>query len=313
MASSCTPSTASPCTACGGLRFLPGHARVLDFEYAAPGAYDYARCAGCGLLRIRPVPDAATLALAYPPDYHAYRPHTSPLARRLKDRYWRAKARAIARVAPPDAAILDLGCGGGDLLAALRDLGFRRLRGVEFNPEAARHARERGLDVATGEIDALDEPDGCYDVVSMVNFIEHVYDPAATLNRAARLLRPGGLVLGETPLAGTWDHVLFGRFWGGYHAPRHIHIFSRQSLDRVAQAAGLELASVGNLFQPAHWALSVQHLLHGSGLLSVSGGRSRLFLPLLLASAPVNLVQSWVSRTSLVEFAMTRPDSGAGA
>lgn len=295
------------CRLCASSRLVPADENVRDFEYGTRGAYTYWRCLECGLFGIDPLPDAATLGEAYPDDYHAYRAHTNPLARFMKRRYWRRKAAGCAALVGRDAPILDVGCAHGDLLMALRRLGFRHLKGLDFNAEAVEKARRNGLDVDQGEIETAVLAARSLRMIVMTNFIEHVYDPIATLRRAHALLRPGGLVVGETPNVDSWDYRLFRRHWGGYHTPRHLYLFDTRNLGMLADKAGFRVREISNMLQPAHWALSVQNLLQETPFgTRVKGGRTAYFTPLLIGLLPVNVIQNQISKTSSVEFVFER-------
>jgi 2-polyprenyl-3-methyl-5-hydroxy-6-metoxy-1,4-benzoquinol methylase len=296
------------CRLCPSDELTAADRGVRDFEYDSSGSYTYWRCEACGLLNIDPIPESTALAEAYPATYHAYRPQPNALARFLKRRYWRKKAKRCARYASKRGAILDAGCAFGDLLVELRRLGFDDVHGLDFNAEVVAQARARGLDVRRGEIGDGSFGAKRFDLIVMTNFIEHVYDPVDTLKRCRELLRPGGVIIGETPNVDSWDYALFRREWGGYHTPRHLYLFNVRNLSILAERAGLRVRTIRNLLQPAHWALSIQNRLRDSAFApAVRYGRSRLFTPLLLLAAPINLVQLAVSRTSLVEFVLERP------
>ena len=99
------------------------------------------------------------------------------------------------------APVVDLGCGRGELLEALRDRGVAA-RGVEANARAARECRERGLDVVEGDlVDVLRRTaEGSLGAVVAVQVAEHLPPPvlSALLAQAHRALRPGGLLLLES-------------------------------------------------------------------------------------------------------------------
>jgi hypothetical protein len=80
--------------------------------------------------------------------------------------------------------------------------------------------------------------------------------------RVAEWLEPGGIVAVETPNLDSLDRRLFtDGFWGGYHIPRHWHLFTPETLERLLRAAGLE--PVATAYQTGHsfWMYSVHHRL----------------------------------------------------
>ncbi len=299
------------CVLCPSDVLTEADREVLDFEYGAPGSYTYWRCERCGVLHIDPEPDADTLSLAYPGNYHAYLSQPNALARWMKRRYWRKKALRCARLVGPEARILDAGCANGDLLVELRRIGYDSTVGLDFNEKAVATARAKGFEVYQGEIDDGRFEPASLDMIVMTNFIEHVYRPVETLRTCRELLRPGGIIVGETPNIDSWDYKLFRRNWGGYHTPRHLCLFDTRNLGELSTRAGLRVRSIANLLQPAHWALSIQNRLQETAIRPrIENGRSRLFTPLLFLALPINVLQMLVSRTSLVEFVLERPTAG---
>ena len=143
----------------------------------------------------------------------------------------------------------------------------RSLVGVEISDDIAALARIRGFDVMVGNIDAIDLPDGIFDIIFLQQVIEHVHDPASVLQKISVALRDGELVIIETPARECIDHGLFrSRFWGGYHSPRHFNRFSEFDLCGIAARYGFELVQSNYLPQPGHWVWSLHHLLKDKGV-----------------------------------------------
>jgi 2-polyprenyl-3-methyl-5-hydroxy-6-metoxy-1,4-benzoquinol methylase len=144
----------------------------------------------------------------------------------------------------PAGRLLDVGCGSGDFLWAMRARGWR-VKGVEPDPEAARLARERYcLEVTTGTLEGAALPAASVDAMTLSNVIEHVPDPVALLRECGRVLRPGGKLVVETPNLQSFGHRRFGASWRGLEVPRHFFLFSRRALRACAEKAGLEIASL---------------------------------------------------------------------
>lgn len=100
------------------------------------------------------------------------------------------------------AQVLDVGCGRGEWLELLRERGLQA-RGIDRNAAMIARCRAQGLDVTHADVvDALAAiSPASVDVVSALHLVEHLDFPAlvAVLRQAARVLRPGGVLLLETP------------------------------------------------------------------------------------------------------------------
>jgi SAM-dependent methyltransferase len=132
---------------------------------------------------------------------------------------------------------LDIGFGEGALLSAAGNHGWERY-GVEASPQALDFGRGRGWQVFDpGEAEER-LPAGHFDVVTLVEVIEHLEEPLQTLHRARRWLRPGGLLYLTTPNAGSLNCRLLGPRWSVVCPPEHLTIWSRRglriALDRLA-------------------------------------------------------------------------------
>jgi 2-polyprenyl-3-methyl-5-hydroxy-6-metoxy-1,4-benzoquinol methylase len=140
--------------------------------------------------------------------------------------------------------LLDVGCGNGEFLATMKELGWDTV-GVETDERAAEGARERfGLDVRTGTVDVVAFPDDSFDAVSLSHVIEHVYDPVTLLSECRRILRPGGKLIVLTPNTRSLGHRIFRAAWRGLEPPRHIHLFNRVTLRSAVQRAGLRVTTL---------------------------------------------------------------------
>jgi len=138
---------------------------------------------------------------------------------------------------------LDIGCGTGTLLRAATNGGWNAL-GTEVAPAAVEAVRANGLQAMLGTTDQLDLPAGGFDVVSLVEVIEHVPDPDALLGDAARLLRPGGALYVTTPHGRSLSARLLGVGWSVVSPPDHLQLFSIGGLRAALGRAGLSVRSV---------------------------------------------------------------------
>jgi len=163
--------------------------------------------------------------------------------------------------------------------------GSFHLLGVEYQPEAAEVARRRGVTVWAGDLDDADISEQTVDLIVMEHVLEHVSDPVVTLRLVHSFLKPGGLLLGETPNLRCPDMKLFGRYWGGGHAPRHQWLFTPPVLERALTATGFGDISVTHPVYPAHMSLSIQNRLRQSRRSTKGLTRGRAWYYPLLCSA----------------------------
>jgi 2-polyprenyl-3-methyl-5-hydroxy-6-metoxy-1,4-benzoquinol methylase len=137
--------------------------------------------------------------------------------------------------------LLDVGCGHGLLLDEARRRGHEVV-GLELSRAGARHAREvLGLEVHEVPLEAFEAPGG-FDVVVLADVLEHLEDPVLGIDRAARLLAPGGVLCIITPDASSLTARLAGARWWGY-LPAHTCLIPRRTLRELLAAAGLVVST----------------------------------------------------------------------
>ncbi len=142
----------------------------------------------------------------------------------------------IAReIAPPRSAlILEIGCGTGHNVPMLRRFG--EVDAVELDEAARAVASERlGVQVLAASLPALEGvAEGRYDLIALLDVIEHVEDDVASLASIARRLRPSGRILITVP-AHPW-------MWSAHDRLNHHHRrYSRAALARLIDQSGLKI------------------------------------------------------------------------
>ncbi len=147
-----SPAPGLTCIGCGAERFqqfLQGPDRLQEIG----GNYTLWRCPECGTFTLHPQPSPERNLDHYPADYIAYQPgQASGKLARCSSAYGAYKqVRFVLQRNPEPGWALDIGCGTGDFLAALRKHAWS-VHGLEINPRIARYTHEqRGLDVIVGD------------------------------------------------------------------------------------------------------------------------------------------------------------------
>lgn len=195
-------------------------------------AFRLRRCRRCGFQFKDPPIDGAKLLACYAEAAHDHwEERPDPRKRRFDT------LRTLLERHSPGRRILDVGCCNGAILEYLGN-GWQRF-GLEPARDAAEVAATRGVEILGSTINSL-AGDAVFDAVIMIDVVEHVVEPRATLARAAAALAPGGVLVIGTGDTGSWPFRLQGgRHW--YAAlPEHVSFFDERSLRHFASDHGLE-------------------------------------------------------------------------
>jgi SAM-dependent methyltransferase len=216
----------------------PMHDRLCGL----PGSFTLVQCAGCGLLYLSPRPVPAHIHLYYPENYESFiRQQTDHLSlwQRYSLRYGLWKRCHLVLRYKRSGWLLDLGCGTGQFLAEMKRYPGWELIGVEPNTKAAEFASQiLGLNVYSGDLFSAHFPDHYFDVVTMWDVLEHLYEPVSVLQEISRVLKPDGVLILRTPSLDSWDARVFGRYWAGLDSPRHLAVYSRRTLEKLLTHIG---------------------------------------------------------------------------
>ncbi len=285
-----------------------------DFEYrTSPDSFLAVRCVHCGVVYLDTRPTAGELDRIYPDHYHAFA--------FTEDRFGfvysvrrRLEAHRLLRAfgsLPPDARILDVGCGDGFHLDLLRRFGPPRwtVEGVDLDDRAIAAARRRDLTVHRGRVEDVGLTAGSFDAALLIQTVEHLADPASVLAEVRRLLVPGGRVLVVTDNTGSLDfRIAKRRHWGGYHFPRHWYLFDGPSLRRLAEASGFEIAELGTMMSPVNWVYSLRNALDDWGAPTGLVDGLSLESPVALAAGTVlDTIHQLAGRGALLRAVLRRP------
>jgi hypothetical protein len=159
--------------------------------------------------------------------------------------------------------------------------------GIEIADDAAAHARAQGLSVLTG---VADEPTlaqlGMMDVIVLLDVIEHLPDPRATLFLCTRHLQPGGIIVITTGDFASPVARLAGAHWRLMTPPQHLWFFTGEALRRLGRPLGLSVASLDHPWKIVPVSLLIFQIGRMLGLrLTSPSGAGRIGLPVNLFDA----------------------------
>ncbi len=288
-------------------------ASTKDVEYrTSDDTWAYARCPACATIFL-PDPPVGRLAEIYPADYYSYAT-TRALAFRGKEWLDRRTLKAVcAKVRGTDLRVLDVGGGAGAMASLARRVEprVRKTVVVDFDDGAAAKAEAAGHRFVASRIEDY-EAEAPFDVVLLLNLIEHTADPTAVLAGVRRLTSPGGIVLVKTPnVEGLDARVLRNHDWGGYHAPRHWTLFSPETFRRVAERAGFVVERLTLTQGGPFWTVGVISTLERWHVLRRATGRAmvsrKIYGPLVMVFAAFDLVRARLGGKTSQMFVELRP------
>ena len=143
-----------------------------------------------------------------------------------------------------EGKLLDIGCGNGRYLSALRKLGWQTY-GIEQNPNSSEYARtELHLNVETEDLLNYKYKDKFFDVITMWHSLEHLYEPIPTLKEVKRILKDDGLLVIAVPNVDSFAAKVFKENWYQLEIPIHLIAFSPDSITRMLDSAGFKVKKI---------------------------------------------------------------------
>lgn len=176
--------------------------------------------------------------------------------------------------------LLEIGCAYGFFLQEAKR--HFTVRGVELAADAAEYCRRHGLAVETGTAEIVERiGGGPFDAIVLLDVIEHLPDPHATVAILARALAPGGVIVLTTGDFGSLATRALGSAWRLMTPPQHLWFFTQPSIERLAAGAGLEVACLDHPWKIVPLSLVAYHLGRMAGV--------RAKLPASRIGMPINL------------------------
>lgn len=270
----------SSCPVCGDRSRSKLYADLTDrLLYGAPGTWSLYKCLGCGSVYLDPRPTAESIRLAYKhyythnPTSFTTKPSKLPLANlRLSLRngyinkrygYHLKPASVLGYFLAPlfptrkfqedrwlrhlsyprqNPNLLDVGCSNGSFLLQMQSLGWL-VQGIDPDPNAVTFAKQAGIYVFQGTLADIKLQENYFDAITINHVIEHIHNPISTLQACYLSLRPGGFLWIATPNLNAFGHRKFGEHWRGLEPPRHLVLFTPNSLKSLIERVGFGVTS----------------------------------------------------------------------
>ncbi len=244
------------CAICGNRK---GNQLVVAKElmYGSREEFLYFSCAACGVVQLADI--QLDVSKYYPSSYYSFKQPVIKkyfLGRFLVNWYLKGPRFPglhiiahlkgytawidLLKTLKKDAAILDVGCGSGELLCRFRTWGFQHLTGIDpyINEDISYPGRIKIL-----KKDLL-RHQGSYDLIMLHHSFEHMNNPREILKHLSLLLRPNGRILIRIPVADSFAFRKYGAHWYQLDAPRHVLLHTTKSIAMLGEECGLVLQQI---------------------------------------------------------------------
>ena len=218
--------------------------------YAVKRGYSIYRCTACGFAFVHPLPSESSEI--YNDTYFSGAEDGFGYVNYDEDKepmipVFVSYLRRIKKALGGTGTLLDVGAATGFFVSLANRAGFKA-SGVELSDFAAAQGRKKGLDIQTG---TLSDVKNTFDVITMLDVIEHVPDPKKELSRAGEMVRKGGIIVVNTPDFGSLFARMLGGKWHLMYPPEHLSYFTRQNMKSLLDMAGfevIEMTTIGKSF-----------------------------------------------------------------
>ena len=239
------------CKVCGA------QAKRLRSVFGTKGTSEYIRCRGCSIAFAIKQVSSKTLSDYYDEYYTAENLEIPTFIRESISN----TVHSFSKFRTEKNAFCDFGFGAGAFMEIAEEKGWK-CSGSEYSPISIEIGKMKGWDVHQGDLGETDLS-GPFDVITIVETLEHVQYPEALIQNAAARLRIGGLIYGTTPNGRSLNARILGENWSVFCFPEHPILLSEKSLRALLSSNGfaeIEVHSQG--FNPLDMIRKIKQILY---------------------------------------------------
>ena len=248
------------CKICGNIKDNKMY-NIKEMHFGIGEVFEYFECSKCNCIQIKDIPE--NLSLYYPVNYYSFNCINENYISGIRERvhkYFKIKRDRqiidksdligfiISKMKPVTNQklnslkdlnlklsdnILDVGCGNGEFLYELKELGFKNLKGIDpFLMKKTVY--KNGLVIEKKRIEDLLDSENKFDLIMFHHVLEHIPNPMDILKICYKLLNTKGVLLIRVPVSEALVWKEYRENWVQLDAPRHLYIYSRNSINLLA-------------------------------------------------------------------------------
>jgi len=305
--------TIKECEICGGKDFkflFEGNDKLLG----VPGRFNVMECNNCGVEFLNPQPDYKELDKYYDPDkYYSLKKidkdsFKTKLKIKLYELYFTKNHQYLQKllffpikfmirstVIKKNSRILDIGCGAGQFLFEMQQLGLKT-----YGTEPGDFDKTINLNIKNTDLINANYSDNHFDLIVMNHVFEHINNPTNTLKEIYRILKDNGTFIIGIPDTKSLANKLFRKNWLAYDIPRHLFNYSDALMINFLKKNQFKIEKVRYNSRPSQFVMSIYFLLS----IKKRTGIINNFLELLFT--PLTLLVNFLKLGDQVEIRCTK-------
>lgn len=234
------------CLACGSSDSKP---YVKTFTMMGPQnqLWQFNQCQNCSFVYLQDRVPPQDLDEYYTEHYLPYRGHQAwgkyaHLVEWDQAKIDKARAKTLQKYwKKPLCKVLDVGCGKPSFLAVLKDENSFDCVGIDFSDEGWK-GESTYSKIHLEVVDPKDYiSEDKIDVVTMWHYLEHDYDPTVTLKHLLKSVHSDSRLIIEVPNHDSYSRNKYGKYWAGYHTPRHTGLFTLDTMTTLLERSGWQV------------------------------------------------------------------------
>jgi len=219
--------------------------------HASEENFNFDQCSNCGLVFLNPRIPSEELETYYSDWYLPYRGDSAwgkygMLVASDQKKRDQKRVKTVTKFVQlnPESIVLDIGCGKPDFLKSLQEKHPCRAIGIDFSDSgwALYKSLYQDIELCIGEIETVKQFPAP-DLITMWHYLEHDYDPGATLRELKIRSHSNTHLVIEVPNFDSKTRRDYGPHWAGYHTPRHTALYTPDTMKILLENNGWKVVS----------------------------------------------------------------------
>jgi len=230
-----------------------------DRLYGVPGRFRIEKCKLCGLIFVNPSPK--DLGKYYPGDYYSFNKIRECNNFKMKYKlllyklnHYNSRPFLKFLLTPTrqfvrhinlnnKKRLLDVGCGSGQFLYEMGELGLTELHGVE--PYGCHiNSKKYNLNIKKCSLLSAKYPSNYFYTITLCHSLEHMDNPVEILKEIKRILKRKGELVIEVPNTNSFNFWIFGKRWFNLDTPRHLYNYNDKNLTFYLESLGFKIKKI---------------------------------------------------------------------